>query len=173
MKKNLITVIILALVFVNLILTIMLTVTVMPEAKKANELISKVCNAIDLDLQAGDASGAIKVAASDLKFYNVPESITVGLAKSSDGVQHYVVINVSLSLDSTHKDYKGGTWTETTLSPYDTMIRSAIIEVVSRHTIQDFEVDRPLIQDEILEALQTQFATSAIVSVGFSGVTYQ
>ena len=43
MKKNLITVITLALVVMNLVLTVILTITILPETKKANELITK-CN---------------------------------------------------------------------------------------------------------------------------------
>lgn len=56
MKKNLITVITLALVVVNLVLTVILTITILPETQKANELITKVCSAIDLDLESGSAT---------------------------------------------------------------------------------------------------------------------
>lgn len=49
MKKNLITVIVLALVLVNLVLTAILTITILPETKKANELITQVCSAINLE----------------------------------------------------------------------------------------------------------------------------
>ena len=50
MKKNLMTVLVLALVLVNLVLTAILTISILPETKKANELITQVCNAIDLEL---------------------------------------------------------------------------------------------------------------------------
>ncbi len=42
MKKNLITVMVLALVLVNLVLTALLTITIVPQTKKANELITQV-----------------------------------------------------------------------------------------------------------------------------------
>ena len=57
MKKNLISVIILALVLTNLVLTALLIFSVLPQTKKANQLIEKVCKAIDLDLNSGAASG--------------------------------------------------------------------------------------------------------------------
>lgn len=47
MKKNLISVVILALVFANFVLTALLMFSVLPETKKANTLIEKVCSAID------------------------------------------------------------------------------------------------------------------------------
>ena len=42
MKKNLITVIILALVLANLILTAILVFTIIPQTKKSNQLIDQV-----------------------------------------------------------------------------------------------------------------------------------
>ena len=47
MKKNLITVIILALVLANLILTAILVFTIIPQTKKSNQLIDQVCSAIN------------------------------------------------------------------------------------------------------------------------------
>ena len=41
MKKNLVTVITLALVLVNLVLTVVLTISIVPETTKANELITQ------------------------------------------------------------------------------------------------------------------------------------
>lgn len=48
MKKNLISVLILALCFANLVLTALLIFTIIPETKKANNLIDQVCQAISL-----------------------------------------------------------------------------------------------------------------------------
>ena len=56
MKKNLISVLILALCFANLVLTALLIFTIIPETKKANNLIDQVCQAISLDLNSGTAT---------------------------------------------------------------------------------------------------------------------
>ena len=48
MKKNLMTVIILALVLVNLVLTAILAFTIIPQTRKSNQLIDKIASAIDL-----------------------------------------------------------------------------------------------------------------------------
>ena len=55
MKKNLISVLILALCFANLVLTALLIFTIIPETKKANNLIDQVCEAISLDLNSDTA----------------------------------------------------------------------------------------------------------------------
>ena len=53
MKKNLMTVIILALVLVNLVLTAILAFTIIPQTRKSNQLIDKIASAIDLELEDG------------------------------------------------------------------------------------------------------------------------
>ena len=61
MKKNLMSVLILALVVANLILTAILMISVVPQTKKANELINKVCSAIDLELEGGKENSSIDI----------------------------------------------------------------------------------------------------------------
>lgn len=52
MKKSMLNVIILALVLVNLVLTVILTFSLVSTNKKTNSLINKVAQIIDLDVQA-------------------------------------------------------------------------------------------------------------------------
>ena len=73
MKKNLISVVILALVFANFVLTALLMFSVLPETKKANTLIEKVCSAIDLDLNSGAATGTSNISIDDQEIYKVSE----------------------------------------------------------------------------------------------------
>ena len=68
MKKNLLSVLILALVLANLILSAILAFSIIPQTKKANELINKVCNAIDLELESGKN---IQVPVGNIKEYNI------------------------------------------------------------------------------------------------------
>ncbi len=175
MKKNLITVVILALVVVNLALTAVLTITIIPETKKANELITKVCSAIDLDLVAGDTAGSLAIDVADMVDYavNGGGTMTINLKDGGDGSLHYAVLGVSLSLDSTNEDYTekyGGTGD---LSAYDNVISDTIKTVVSKHTIEDMRNKEDEVKEEILEQLQTLFKSSFVVRVNFSSATYQ
>ena len=73
MKKNLISVLILALVLANLILTAILAFTIIPQTKKSNELIDQVCSAIDLELESGSN---ISVPIENIELYNMTCYIT-------------------------------------------------------------------------------------------------
>ena len=61
MKKNLMSVLILVLVLANLVLTAILMISVVTQSQKANELITKVCSAIDLELEGGKDNATINV----------------------------------------------------------------------------------------------------------------
>ena len=107
MKKNLMSVVILALVLVNLIFTAILTITVLPETKKANELITQVCSAINLELESGSVkSDASSVPIDKLATYDISDSMTINLKDSGDGKEHYAVITVSLFMNKDSKGYK-------------------------------------------------------------------
>ena len=56
MKKSMLNVIILALVLVNLVLTVILTFSLVSTNKKTNSLINKVAQIIDLDVAGVDNS---------------------------------------------------------------------------------------------------------------------
>ncbi len=172
MKKNLITVVILALVVVNLVLTAVLTITIVPETQKANELITKVCSAIDLDLQAGDTAGSLSIDVADMVDYAVgDEALTINLADSGDGTSHYAILSVTLSLDSTNDDY--ATYNSGDLSAYSSVIKNDIISVVSAHTIDEMRNNEEAVKEEILEDMQALFKSSFIVRVNFASATYQ
>ena len=174
MKKNLITVVILALVVVNLVLTAVLTISIVPETKKANELITKVCSAIDLDLQAGDTAGSLAVNVEDLFDYavNSGETMTINLKNSGDGKDHYGILGISLSLDTTNEDYSKFGDGAGDLSAYDNVISDTIKSVVASHTVDEMRNNEEGVKEEILEALQTLFKSSVIVRVNFSSATY-
>ena len=171
MKKNLITVVILALVVVNLVLTALLTITIVPETRKANELITKVCSAIDLDLVAGDTAGSLSIDVSDMVDYTIADQMTINLADNGDGTAHYAVLSISLSLDSTSEDY--ATYNETTLASYESVVKNDINSIVSSHTIDDMRNNEDAVKEEILEDLQGLFKSAVIVRVNFSSATYQ
>ena len=173
MKKNLITVVILALVVVNLVLTAVLTISIVPETKKANELITKVCSAIDLDLVAGDTAGSLSVNVENMVDYavNSGATMTINLKDSGDGQAHYAVLGVSLSQDNQNQDYAkfgGGD-----LKAYDNILSDTIKSVVANHTIDEMRNNEEGVKEEILEAVQSLFKSSFVVRVNFSSATYQ
>ena len=148
MKKNLITVIILALVLANLILTAILVFTIIPQTKKSNQLIDQVCSAINLELQSGE---------------NTPATPEVPI--------DYAVFSVSLSLNTKSDGYKTYGGSEG-LAAKVTIIQSEINTIVNGYTLDEFNANGyQNVKDDILKTLQDMFGGSDfIVGVNFSSV---
>lgn len=170
MKKNLITVITLALVVVNLVLTVILTITILPETKKANELITKVCSAIDLDLESGSATSNANIPIDQIDVYDIEDQQTINLKSSGDGKDHFAMITVSISMDKKNKDYKD---LQPEVENKVELIKGEINNIVSQYTIEEIKDNQSAVQNEILKDLQKMFGSDFIVAVGFPTAQYQ
>lgn len=177
MKKNLISVLILTLVLANFVLTALLMFTVLPQTKKANELIDKVCSAIDLDLNSGQASALDNIPIDQREEYkvNAGADITTSLAPSvnpetgaSDGKSHYAVVNVTLVLNKESDNYK--TYTQEFLTGQDTSILDVIQKTMGEYTIEEVResATKQEIQDLILQEMQSMFGGDYVIAVNFS-----
>lgn len=173
MKKNLISVLILALTFVNFILTALLLFTVLPETKKANELVEKVCSAIDLELNSGSASGISDIPIDDVTTFalNGGEKINMNLKMTDDGEPHYAVIKVSLSLNTKSDNYKK--YSPEVLKTKEEIIRNNVIQIVGDYTLEQLSQDSTVVQNAILKDMQGMFGSDYVVGVNFSDMTYQ
>lgn len=173
MKKNLISVLILALVLANLILTAVLTISVLPQTKQANELISKVCAAIDLDLEGGSVEAASAVPIDDVETYNLNsgESMTINLTPGEDGIEHFAVIKVVLGINKKDEDYKKYGSAEN-LTEKEGMMQGRVFSVVSSHTVEEMRNDPDAIRDELLKELRNLYDSNFIVDVSITA-TYQ
>ena len=170
MKKNLITVITLAHVAMNRVLTVILTITILPETKKANELITKVCSAIDLDLESGSATSNADIPIDQIDVYDIEDQQTINLKSSGDGKDHFAVITVSISMDKKNKDYKD---LQLEVENKVELIKGEINNIVSQYTIDEIKNNQSAVQNEILKDLQKMFGSDFIVAVGFPTAQYQ
>ena len=74
MKKNLISIIILALLIVNIVLTAINMVSVMGTNKKTADLVTDIASAISLDLGEGEEGEAVEtVSMADTETYTISE----------------------------------------------------------------------------------------------------
>ena len=163
MKKNLMTVIILALVLVNLVLTAILAFTIIPQTRKSNQLIDKIASAIDLELEDGSSKDTAAVPVEDIEVYDIEASFTVNLSPSGDGKDHVAVFSIGLSLNTKSDGYKSiGT---EGLKAKETLIKNDINTIVSGYTMEQFREDEQSVKDAILEDLQEMFGSDFIVGV--------
>lgn len=170
MKKNLITVITLALVVVNLVLTVILTITILPETQKANELITKVCSAIDLDLESGSATSNANIPIDQIEVYNIDDEQTINLKQDGDGKDHFAMLTVSISMDTKNSDYKD---LKPQVEEKVNLIQGRHQQHCSQYTIDEIKNNQSAVQDEILKDLQKMFGSDFIVAVGFPTAQYQ
>jgi len=174
MKKNLMSVLIFALVLVNLVFTAILTFSIVPATSNANKLIEEVASAIKLELNTGKNTGANNVAMENLVVYNVDDGATqiINLERGSDNEDYYAVVSTSLSLDSKNEDYE--TY-YSTMKDKESLIKQAVINVVGSYSKEELSTSEGQRKAcaEILERLQTLYASDFIVDVGFSSIIIQ
>ena len=171
MKKNLISVIILALVLADLILTAVVAFVLIPQNKKSNELIEKVCNAIDLDLEGGGyAAQELDVPLDKIVNYslNGGETMTINLTPAADGVEHFALVQVTLGLNSEHEDYKK-LGSEEQLADKEGQLRDIVFSVVGQHTSEEIRNNRDEIRTEILKKIADEvYGSRLVVTVSFT-----
>ncbi len=175
MKKNLISVLILALVFANFVLTAILMFTVLPQTKKSNELIDKVCSAIDLDLNSGGAgsANAVPIDKQDTYKVNAGEEVVVNLKpQEGDKDEHFAVVKLSLVLNTESDNY--GVYNQEFLTNHDDTIKSTINTIINGYTMEQFkENNYENVKQEILESMQGMFGGDYIVAINFASANVQ
>lgn len=164
MKKNLMSILILALLVVNIVLTAIMMFSMMGAMKSTTALVGKIATVMDLELNTGGEANEIPM--SDMVPYDLSDSMTIML-KSDDGEQHYVQLAVTLQMDKKNKDYKK--YSET-LATNQKVIQGYINEVISSHTLEEFKNDTDGIRNEVLARLQKEYDSDFIYKVVFSDV---
>lgn len=173
MKKSLLTVITFALLVANTILTIMMFLNMQSEIKNANALISKVCEAIELDIASSDSNEST-VPVDQTTSYDAVDSdnqLTVNLKMDEDGVAHFAVLTCTLTENMQSKAYEtyGGT-----IGDYGSRIQSIIQSTISSHTYEEILSDQQAIKDEIKDKVNALFgASDFIISVDFPSINFQ
>lgn len=168
MKKNLLTVLILALLLINLVLTGIIAFSVISTNKKTAELIGNIATVLNFELSTPGEEEKVEVSLADTEVKDLSGAMTIPLASDGSGKQSYIVFEVVLSINKKHPDYK--IYGET-LSERESLIKDAITSVVSRKTEAEC-MDLDLLKEDILKAIQTLFDSDFIYSIGLNGIKY-
>ncbi|MBE5944823.1 MAG: hypothetical protein E7258_07895 [Lachnospiraceae bacterium] len=166
MKKNLITVIILAICIINLVFNILLVFVFMPSATKTNKLITDIAAVLDLEIASLNGSSSGEFDVSNLAAFQLEQGNPINLASDGSDEQHVVQYGLTINLDKTAADYSK---TEANLNASTALIYDTTRDIIAKYTYEqviDVEVQRQ-IKEEILVALKDLFSTSCIYSVSF------
>ena len=78
MKKNIVTIMIMALVALNVILTGVIMFVMVPSQTKVNTLVTKISNIIDLDVGSPNATTPLgQVSIADQETFRIDKSINI------------------------------------------------------------------------------------------------
>lgn len=162
MKKNILTIVIMAASLINLVLSAVLIFSVMPAMNKTSNLVDKVASVIDLEIEDADAAEA-EYTIEDLVPFDIAyeKSANIRLQPGSDGEAHYVVIDgITISYNKNADDYSkvSGMITENT----------AYVEDIVKETIGEYSfdnMDQNKIKQEAVKKLQEKYNTECIVDV--------
>lgn len=172
MKKNMISILVLALLIVNTVLTAILMFSVMGTMKKTARLIDGISSALSLevaDVQAPGEGPAEEITMEDIEVIQIPDQMTISLAKGADGETHYCLVSVSLSLNKKDPDYeKYKPMVETNMD----LIKSEIFSVIQSHPIEEAESNPDMLRQEILDRIQQMYGSKFIYNVVFRDIMF-
>lgn len=173
MKKNLISVIILALLIVNIALTAIMMFSVVGASRKTAALVDNIATATNLELSSGTAGPTATVSMADTETYSFAETMTIPLKKTEgDEKDHYCVVSVTLSIDTKAEGYKEYGSAEK-LSSMEGLMKDQINSVFAQYTMEEVRDNQEKVKEEILDRLQTMFdSTRFIYNVSFGDIMF-
>lgn len=173
MKKNLISVIILALLIVNIVLTAIMMFSVTGASRKTAALVDNIATALNLELSSGTEGGAEEIVSmSDTETYSFADSMTIPLKKSEgDDKDHYCIVSVTLSINKTADGYKEYGSAES-LASMEGLIKDEINGVFAQYTMEEARDNQEMIKKEIINRIQTMFDSKFIYNVSFGDIMF-
>jgi flagellar basal body-associated protein FliL len=162
MKKNILTIIIMAMSLINIVLSAVIIFAIVPTANKTTQIVDKVASIINLELEDPD-TGKIDVSVSDIVNHNIPDKLTINLKKSDD-TPHFAIVYVSLSLNSKHKDF---TDMEPRITDNENKIKEIVTEEFSKYTVDEVNDHKSDIKASVLKRIQEYFQSDFIIDVSF------
>lgn len=166
MKRNLLSILVLALLVVNIVLTAVLMFSVVGTNNKVAALVTDIGTILQLDMgtESGDSGQDLNV--EDIEMYNIADSMTIHLKTAEDGKDHYCIVSVALSVNTKHDDYKKH---GTSIANYESLIKGEVDQVIGSYTKEEAEANKEAIANEILTRIQELYDSTFIVDVVFTG----
>lgn len=179
MKKNLLSIIILALLIVNLAMTGFMMLSVMTTNSQTAKLISDIAAALELEANggvtggfSGSASGNVAVTDVATFGFTGDDKLTINLKAGEDGKSHYMVVEVVFSMNKASADFEK-LGTEEQLASMRELVKSKVTSTLASYSMEELQSGSDeTARDTILEEVQALFGSNFIYDVSFSSVLY-
>lgn len=170
MKKSLLSIITLALVLLNTVLTAIMVFVIIPSTQDSNRIVKKVADAINLEMGDEENIDLSNVPLEECETFDLETKLTILLKKGSDGKEHYAVIYPTLLLYKNGSNYSKNV---ATLKEKKALATQNIQEVVQKYTATELKNNPDAVRQEALKELQDIFGKDLIVQVVFGTTTIQ
>ena len=162
MKKNILTVIIMAITVINTVLLAVLIFAIVPTANKTMKLIDRVNSIVDLELESPEGE-AEEISVSDIATYTIADKLTINL-KSDNGESHYAVLKVSISMNSKNEEY---TALSAKMAENELAMKEIVSDEFGKYSKDEVIPNKDIIKDQIIIRLQEYFKSDFIINVSF------
>lgn len=166
MKKNILTIVIMAASLINLVLSAVLIFSVMPAMNKTSNLIDKVASVIDLEIEDGDAN-AEDYTVEDLQPYEITydNSLKINLQREDDGAAHYAILDgLVVSYNTKAEDFAK---ISEAITAADVYVQDIVKETIAQYGFTT--IDQTKIRQEAVKKLQEKYNTKCIVDISLTG----
>lgn len=163
MKKNILTIVIMAATLINVILSAVLVFSVMPAMNKTSNLVDKVASVIDLEIEDANAEEQ-EYTMDDLDPYQktYDPAVNINLKKEAgDDANHYAQLaGFTVSFNKKAEDYSK---ISEAIRTNDVYVDDIVRETISSYTASSF--DRKKVPTEIVKKIQEKYNTKVVVEV--------
>lgn len=166
MKKNILTIVIMAASLINLVLSAVLIFSVMPAMNKTSNLVDKVASVIDLEIEDAEDE-AEDYTIEDLLTYSIDyeQSLKINLLKEADGEAHYALLDaIVVSYNSTADDYSK---ISETIATTDVYVQDIVKETIAEYGFSN--IDETKVRQEAVKKLREKYNTKCIVDISLKG----
>ena len=171
MKKNILTIVIMAATLINLVLSAVMIFSVVPAMYKTSNLVDKVASVVDLEIEDANKDAnkdAQDYTVEDLKPFEVKydTSLKINLQKDSgDETLHYAVLDGIVVSFNTKAD------------DYDTIYKAVeanpvYVNDIVKETIAEYSIttiNESKIKAEAIKKMQEKYNTKCIVELSLTG----
>ncbi len=169
MKKNILTIVIMAATIMNLVLTIVMVFSIVPAMNKTNKLVDKVAEVIDLETEKEEAAD---YSVENLEAYKIAFEAkqTINLkGDPGDAEAHFVVIDgITISFNTEADDYEK---IKESVTNADVYITDFVKEAISEQTITTLDENK--VKELALAKIQEFYGSKCIVRISLQGFMFQ